>query len=943
MVATNDEFPLKKQPSPKGVSGIEISGGVYEEDYLTKLKGVKWAKEADKMRTQDGQVQMVLAAVQNPIRAATWEFVAADAKDSNKVIHRDFAEFILTCDMMRSWEVFINEVLGFIAFGHSVFEIIHKNVSNHPKWGSYTGIKSLSWRSPKTLEEWILDPKTGELKGILQRAQGDFNNDTVIPAEFLLVFTVDLEGNYFASTSNAWLRSIYGNYLMKQFLKKLKAIGHEKMTIGTPKGVVPAGTLEEHERKFEATLQRYTSNENSYIMLPAGYEVEILKGHFDASGIEMAIEAENQEMVRAFLANFLNLGQGVNSGGGAFALGADLSDFFLKGIQYIADLICSTINNRLIPHIIDINFGEQDDYPKLICSGVQDVGKEQSEMIKNYIDSGAVVVDQTFRTFLRKLHKLPPEDKIDASPNSPQAGVNVPSDDGTTGDSSISGSPASSGGQSPNPSDNERDVVSDTQTTHDLLHPTKFQMSGRTVITKGAQGLEEVMALNLDFIANKLVVDIVNRWKNLPATSKRKATQRVQSGGKNRYKKDLRGSLSNLAAIAQNEAEQEVGILITKFSDPLDLNEASATFPKLPKSSRDKIQVIIDTLTDAQLADLEKEAKFAANSAIETLNDPDAIANEIKKATDKKIKQLLGAAPISTASELVNSVRLETFLSDESRKAGTVAFEFFNPNPVSQICQNLAGRIFSVDNAAARANFPPLHFNCKSILRHIKVGSPKSSKVDDALGLQIVAGSPDEFNKISSSKQFTDSQIIQRLADVRLTLTFQTLIFDRKIFSRAQASQWCANRGFANVDIEETDKFIAIRQRHADEFISGTIIKIQITQGVFAMAGDLIVDIEDDMVEPFTPMLSEDDQRIKLFAQTVNNLQSLVFDKRDFTRKRAVEFARNHKFKFDEVDEEGASIKLKQQDKSLFVDGTLNAINITRGLDVVVGRLKNDN
>ncbi len=419
MVATNDQFPLKKQTSPKGVSGIEISGSVYDEDYLKKLQGVAWAKEADKMRTQDSQVKMILASVQNPIRSATWEWIPADASDPQSVLHRDFAEFVLTCDMNRSWSVFINEILTFIPFGHSVFEIIHKNVKNHPRFGNYTGIKSLSWRSPKTLEEWKLDMATGELEGILQRSSGDFTNDVTIPSDFLVVFTLDQEGNYFSSTSHSWLRPVYGNYLLKQFLKKLKGIGHEKMTIGTPLGKIPDGASEEDERKFELMLQRYTSNENSYLKVPEGYTIDILKGQFDSSGLEVAIEAENQEMVRAFLANFLNLGQGAGSSGGSFALGADLSDFFLKGIQYVLDLIADTVNSRVITHLIDINFGEQEQYPRVIGSGVQDVGKELSETIGNYVNSGTIVVDETLKKFIRKLHKLPPADLIEEDDTAP--------------------------------------------------------------------------------------------------------------------------------------------------------------------------------------------------------------------------------------------------------------------------------------------------------------------------------------------------------------------------------------------------------------------------------------------------------------------------------------------------------------------------------------------
>ena len=940
MVATNDEFPIKKHTSPTGVSGIDISGGVYNEDYLQKLIGTNWAKEADKMRTQDGQVKMILNSIKNPILSANWDFIAADATDEQYVLHRDFVEFVLTCDMLRSWDTFVNEALSFIAFGHSVFEIIHKNVANHPRFGNYTGIKSLSFRAPKTLEEWQLDRATGELQGILQRSSGDFTNDVVIPSDFLQVFTIDLEGNYFQSAARSWLRPVYGNYLMKQFLRKLKGIGHEKMTVGTPAGEIPSEASEEDERKFENMLKRFTSNEYQYLKIPEGYKVNILKGEFNAQGLEIAIDAENREMVRAFLANFLNLGQATGTssgGGGSYALGADLSDFFLKGIQYVANIICSGMNRRIIPNIIDLNFGEQEAYPTLVCSGVQDVGKEMSEIISNYVTAGAVQVDDTLRKFLRKLHKLPPEDEpeegTEPDPSSTDGGDNDVVAPTTAEPSSVE----------PNPTTNEPDVSTDTQVTDDVIPAMELQATGRKIITKSAEGLEEVMALNLDFIANKLQADIVNRFKNLPEGRKRASTVRIKPGGVNRYKKDLRAVLTNIAAIGLNEAQIEAGIKVQKFATKtpeenlriaIDIasGKAKARFPKLPRGAKDKILVMAEDLANAHATDLEKAAKFAANNSIETTDDAEIIAQDIKEATNKKSKQLLSSAPISSASEMVNAVRLETFLSREAKAAGNVGFQFFNPAPVSKICQNLAGRIFSVDNKDARRHFPPLHFNCKSILIPIKEGTPKAARINDDLGLQIVADTGEEVTAIAKSIQFSDSQILQKLADVQLTLSFQTLLFDREFYSRGQASQWAAMRGFSTVDTEELEKKIAIRQRHPEEFKEGTLTKIHITQGVDAIAGDLLADFS----EP--PREFSDSDIVALQESTT--LQTLVFDNRDWTRERAVEWARNHDFRSDKVDETSTSFRLRQRDPDDFQEGSFRTINITTGLKAVIGRLK---
>jgi len=64
----------------------------------------------------------------------------------------------------------------------------------------------------------------------------------------------------------------------------------------------------------------------------------------------------------------------------------------------------------------------------------------------------------------------------------------------------------------------------------------------------------------------------------------------------------------------------------------------------------------------------------------------------------------------------VNNVRTE-FLFEADSLEQIEAFEFVNGDPVSEICQNLAGTIFFKDDPESFQFFPPLHFNCKSYVR----------------------------------------------------------------------------------------------------------------------------------------------------------------------------------------------------------------------------------
>lgn len=121
-------------------------------------------------------------------------------------------------------------------------------------------------------------------------------------------------------------------------------------------------------------------------------------------------------MVKAFLANFLELG--MSGGGGSYALSNDISDFFLSGLDGIADLICEQINLVLIPSLIKMNRGPRAAYPTLSASGISDkAGKELAEIFNLLATAGYVSPsDEPTREVVRQRFGLPKPDQT-ATPN----------------------------------------------------------------------------------------------------------------------------------------------------------------------------------------------------------------------------------------------------------------------------------------------------------------------------------------------------------------------------------------------------------------------------------------------------------------------------------------------------------------------------------------------
>lgn len=398
---------------PTGSSGTEIYSGYYSEEYLNQLRGPQAADVWDQVRRSDAKIRMCLKAVKAPILGAQWGVRAAGQEDKQK-LQADLVEHILFHDLPQSFTQQLQEILTFLDFGFSVFEVIHGIQVGHQKFGNYNTIKKIAWRSARTIERWNLDKQTGQLKSVSQYAYGDLQKLVDIPAEFLVVFTNEKEGDNYEGISA--LRACYGPWKRKNTYQKLMAIGIEKYAVPTPIMEVPTGkenTTEYNNAKL--MMEKYVSHEKNYFMVAEGWKLSFGNpSNFDASKIQDAIVRENAEIASAFLVSFLELGQQQS---GSWALSNDLSDFALLSIQYVADYICEIINGTIIKQIVDMNFGPQESYPELFCAGIKDKpGKEFAEILKLLVDGKVINPDAHLEDEIREKYGLPEADEMVPTP-----------------------------------------------------------------------------------------------------------------------------------------------------------------------------------------------------------------------------------------------------------------------------------------------------------------------------------------------------------------------------------------------------------------------------------------------------------------------------------------------------------------------------------------------
>jgi hypothetical protein len=390
------------QESARGSSGSEVYAGYFDEEYLDSIKGKDRAKEFDKIRRSSTQAKMLLLAVKNPIKTASREIIPCDDKPESE-IHAELCKQVLFKDI--KFNKFMNEALTIIEFGHSVFERVHKihidkgikDRDGNQLMNSYIGYRKLGWRSPKTIETWNFN-EDKELCSVTQQADGDLAVYVDMPVEHLSIMTLDQEGDNYEGMS--MLRPCYGNFFRSNEYLKLNAIGIEK-SMPIPTAEVPPGQENSDQfARLTETLQSFTTHQKNYITYPMGWNVTLSNGtNYDPSKVEQSIDNEDKRMAKAFLANFLELGM---SGTGAYSLSNDLSDFFLSGISYIADIIKEELD-EMIKELVILNFGEQDRYPEFKFSGIKDkAGEELAKILDIMVKNKIIIPDDTLEDHMRK-------------------------------------------------------------------------------------------------------------------------------------------------------------------------------------------------------------------------------------------------------------------------------------------------------------------------------------------------------------------------------------------------------------------------------------------------------------------------------------------------------------------------------------------------------------
>ena len=386
----------------------------------------------DQMRRQDAQVMSVLRAVTLPIQRTTWRVDPAGAKATvTKFVADDLGLPILgktPKPALRianrfNWDEHLEHALLMLPFGHSFFEkVFYEPVFDKGLGRRVTHLRKLSWRPPRTISH-IEVAKDGGLEWIEQPAIG-VGPTPKIGVKDLVVYVHKREGGNWLGQS--LLRPAYKFWLLKDRALRTQSQTIDRNGLGVP--VYTASELpdtvtgDERTRRQQEEIeagsilaQSFRAGDNSGAAIPATAKLELRGVDGTLPDADPVIRYYDEQIARAVLAHFLNLGTET----GSWALGTTFADFFTLSLQTIGLHIANITSAYVVEQMVDYNFGPDEPAPRIVFDEIGSRHAASAEDIRALTQGGVIRADDELERHMRTTYGLPEADP-DTAREAPQ-------------------------------------------------------------------------------------------------------------------------------------------------------------------------------------------------------------------------------------------------------------------------------------------------------------------------------------------------------------------------------------------------------------------------------------------------------------------------------------------------------------------------------------------
>lgn len=397
-----------------GNSGLRVQHGYVHDEFVQKLRGLRGIKIYREMSDNDPIIGSIMWAIKMMLRSVKWtvecekdkEYVYINKNDAksygiikSKEHAKEWLHTVLFDDMEYSWDNTITEILSFLVYGWSYFEVVPKKrfSTPHSIFGNQSlfndgtiGLRKLSIRAQDSLNRWEMNDVTGELLGMWQLSNMNYDLK-FIPIWKSLLFRTEL--NKESPEGRSVLRSSYRAWFLKKNIEEYEAIAIERELNGLPIVKIPSDLLTQAAsgdgsaataaaivavEEWKKVARDLKFNEQGSIVIPSDtfvdqdgkysnvplFEVKLLSTNGNrAIDTNRVIQRYEGNMARSVLADFIVLGQ---SEKGSFALSKNKSDLFLRSICGWMEVISEVINMKLVPFLWAVNGFDPRYMPKAV-------------------------------------------------------------------------------------------------------------------------------------------------------------------------------------------------------------------------------------------------------------------------------------------------------------------------------------------------------------------------------------------------------------------------------------------------------------------------------------------------------------------------------------------------------------------------------------------------
>jgi hypothetical protein len=347
-----------------GASGTPNLAGLTQPDELSYAlrEPTRRMELFEEMRVSDEAINSAITAREQLIMQSNWQLNPATDQPQDREI-ADFVEdnlYPILDDLLR-W------LSGCIHYGFGLIEPVyswsdHAPATNIGKGKVRRATKQLGRRiyltrlahiRQRTIQTFIVD-QVGALQYIRQYVFWDSTLKRVdIPSAKPLLLTYNRQGDDYWGVPPT--RSCYRAWNFKQQLEKLNLLGVDRFGAGTPVAEGGDGWTTKEYDQLAGFLKSWRASGTNYLMHPSGGKISIVsaQGTMITSILDW-VKFYGLAIAKTFLTQASELG---TTNIGSRALGEVFTEQAEGVTQADDELIASLLNEKLIPNIVDWNFG----------------------------------------------------------------------------------------------------------------------------------------------------------------------------------------------------------------------------------------------------------------------------------------------------------------------------------------------------------------------------------------------------------------------------------------------------------------------------------------------------------------------------------------------------------------------------------------------------------